>query len=199
MLGFSLLRCAQALHALTEMQQMQGLGHMLQHGAREGKHSVASGVARVCARPVLSRGQQARALACADAPWAICPNPNRACARGQALLWERRVQLERAAGEALGATSGGGAEGAALHREAARLAGRAAEAGRAQERLAAELARAVDKREAILAKASPARPCWVAVGGGGGGACALSSTEIPQRLLRRVAPASMTWSTWRQT
>ncbi len=96
------------------------------------------------------------------------------CARGQALLWERRVQLERAVGDALGELGGGGAEGAALRREAARLAGRAAEAGRAQERLAAELARAVDKREAILAKALPARPCRLQ-SVGGRAPCALAA------------------------
>lgn len=70
----------------------------------------------------------------------------------QALLWERRVQLEREAAAALGAVGGGSAEGVALQREAHRLAARADDLGRAQERLSGELARAVEKREAIIAK-----------------------------------------------
>jgi len=73
------------------------------------------------------------------------------------------VQLERAVGDALGELGGGGAEGAALRREAGRLAGRAA-----------ELARAVDKREAILAKALPARPCRLQ-SMGGWAPCALAA------------------------
>lgn len=72
----------------------------------------------------------------------------------QALLWERRVQLEREAAAVLGATGSGGAEAAELRREAGRLAARAAEAGRAQERLSCELARAVERREAILIRVS---------------------------------------------
>lgn len=72
----------------------------------------------------------------------------------QALLWERRVQLEREAAAVLGATGSGGVETAELRREAGRLAARAAEAGRAQERLSCELARAVERREAILIRVS---------------------------------------------
>ncbi|KAK9831426.1 hypothetical protein WJX81_003736 [Elliptochloris bilobata] len=73
-------------------------------------------------------------------------------AEKEALLWERRVQLEREAAAALGTTGAGGAEAGELRREAGRLAARAAEAGRAQERLSCELARAVERREAIIAR-----------------------------------------------
>ena len=60
------------------------------------------------------------------------------------------MQLEREAAAVLGSTGSGGAEAAELRREAGRLAARGAEAGRAQERLSCELARAVERREAIL-------------------------------------------------
>ena len=95
------------------------------------------------------------------------------------------MQLEREAAAVLGATGSGGAEAAELRREAGRLAARGAEAGRAQERLSCDLARAVERREAILIRVS----CMSSLRAGRKAWCQRWLGSVQERLLCELARA----------